>query len=75
MTKQRMPKIYSDYDSRDHKNTNIGKINRSRICKAYPEKKHQLDKIQLIQMGLFIHFESSDKRAKCHKYEKILKSS
>lgn len=75
MTKQRMPKISSGYGSRDRKNTNEGKINRSRIYKAYPEKKYQLDKIQLIQMGIFTHFESSDKRAKCHKYEKTLKSS
>ena len=41
MTKQRMPKICWDYNSRDHKNANEGKINRSRICKAYPEKKYK----------------------------------
>jgi len=70
-----MPEICLDYDSRDHKNTNEGKNNRSRICKAYPAKKYKLDKIQLIQMGMFTEFESSDKRAKCHKYEKTLKSS
>lgn len=48
MTKQRMPEICSVYNSKDSKNTNEGKINRSRISKPYIEKKHQLGKIQLI---------------------------
>lgn len=73
MTKRRMPEIHSDYNNRDHKDTNEGKIN-SRICKAYPGKKYQLDKIQPVQMGIFTQFEDSDKRAKCYKHKKTLKS-
>lgn len=73
MNKRKMPEIHSDYNNRDHKDTNEGKIN-SRICKAYSGKKYQLDKIQLVQMGIFIQFEDSDKRAKYYKYKKTSKS-